>query len=144
MTLRLLTVLILALSAMSTFASGQPCTKDDELRFSNELKNLKTWQALHVSSQKFSPRCDDGFIAEGYTEAVAVLLSSNWTSVRKLAVIIKRDPKFQAFVLRHIDASADPGNLKRIQTNASTRCPRKHENLCTAIHSTTTEAIKEL
>ena len=144
MILRLSTALILALGTISASASGQSCTKDDELRLSKELKNLKTWQALHRSSQKFSPLCDDGFIAEGYTDAVVVLLSRNWTSVRTLAVISKSDPKFQAFALGHIDASANPVHLKRIQTNASTRCPRQHESLCTAIHLAATAAIKEL
>lgn len=47
-------------------------------------------------------------MAEGYTEAVVVLLAKRWSSVHELAAVAKRDPSFGKFVLRHINASADP------------------------------------
>jgi len=38
-----------------------------------------------------------------------------------------------AFVMRHINASADESNLKIIEKNARTGCPDNEKPLCTAI-----------
>lgn len=131
------TVLALPASAEST-----ACSLKDQYWVSNELPGLKTWAAIHKSFQQHAPQCDDGFIAEGYTEAVVVLLAHRWQSIRELTTITKHDLKFEKFVLRHINASADPDDLKRIQLLASSQCPAKHKALCSSIYAAATEAIK--
>jgi hypothetical protein len=140
---RLLVTLLSVLFIAPAFAVGTTCTLNDEHWLSQELPRLKSWKAVHESFQKYTPQCDDGFFGEGYTEAVVVLLSQHWSSLPKLAAIAKRDPKFEDFVLRHINASADPDDLNSLLTQSATQCPQGHKKICVSIHTAANLAIKE-
>lgn len=140
----MLAVLAITVFALPATAENTVCSLKDQYWVSNELPGLKTWAAIHKSFQQYAPQCDDGFVAEGYTEAVVVLLARRWKSIRELAAIAKRDPNFEKFVLRHINASADPDDLNRIRSQAANQCLAKHQVLCSSIHAAASEAIKDL
>lgn len=144
MIVRLPAVLLLAVFALPVSAADATCSLSDQQWISNELPGLKSWGSLHKSFQKYVPRCDDGFVAEGYTEAVVVLLAKHWSSLHELALATKRDLAFGEFVLRHIDSSADSGDLKRIKEQAATQCSSKHKALCSSIHAAAVKAIRDL
>lgn len=144
MIVRLPAVLLLAVFALPVSATDTTCPLSDQQWIANELPGLKSWGSLHKSFQRYVPRCDDGFIAEGYTEAVVVLLAKHWPSLHELASVTKRNPAFAKFVLRHIDASADPGDLKRIKEQAATQCSSEHKALCSSIHAAAAKAITDL
>ena len=136
--------LILALLTMPAFAADTACSLKDQYWISSELPRLKTWKAIHESFQKFTPQCDDGFIGEGYTDVVVVLLSHHWSSLPGLAALVRGDTKFEKFILRHINASADADDLKQLLMQSEKQCPPKHKAICLSIHSATHSAIKEL
>lgn len=144
MIVRLPAVLLFVAFALPVSAADTGCSLSDQQWISNELQGLKAWNSLHKSFQKYAPRCDDGFIAEGYTEAVVALLAKRWSSLHELASIAKRDPAFGKFVLRHIDSSADSSDLKRIKEQAATQCSSKHKALCSSIHAAAVQAIRDL
>ena len=144
MIIRSLAVLLLVVLALPVSAAEATCPLSYQRWISNELPSLKSWGALHKSFRKYVPRCDDGFMAEGYTEAVVVLLAKRWSSVHELAAVAKRDPSFSKFVLRHINASADPDDLNRIKEQAATQCSSKHKALCSAVHGAAVKAIEDL
>ena len=139
---RLLVASAFTLFSMSAFADGKACSPDIERWFSKELPSLKSWQAIHRSFQK-AP-CDDGIFAEGYSDAIVVMLARHWRALPDLAALVKHDPQFEKFVLRHIDATTDPEDLKQVQTQAGSICPPKHKALCSSIGSAATLAINEL
>jgi hypothetical protein len=141
---RFLAILIFATFTLPVSAADTACSLNDQQWLSNELPGLKSWRALHNSFQKFVPQCDDGFVAEGYTETIVVLLAQRWSSLHELATVVKRDPAFGRFILRHIDASADPGDLKRVQEQAAGQCSSKHQSLCSSIHAAAVKAIGDL
>lgn len=140
----LLAIVIFMAFALPVSAAGTDCSLNEQQWLSSELPGLKSWRALHRSFQKYVPRCDDGFIAEGYTEAVVVLLARHWSSLHELAAVAKHDPAFRKFVLRHIDASADPGDLKCVREQAAKQCASKHQALCSSIYAAAVKAIGEL
>lgn len=144
MIVRLPAVLLLAVFALPVSAADATCSLSDQHWISGELPGLKSWGSLHKSFQEYVPRCDDGFIAEGYTEAVMVLLAAHWSSLHELALVAKRDPAFREFVLRHINSSADSGDLKRIEEQAATQCSSKYKALCSSIHAAAVKAIRDL
>jgi hypothetical protein len=50
--------------------------------------------------------CDDGSIAEGFSESVTRLLADDWEALPALQSLTTMDASFQTFVLRHIDETA--------------------------------------
>jgi hypothetical protein len=105
---------------------------DDQKWISDELPSLTYWSRIYASFKTNVPGCDDGIFGEGYTEAVAKMLSEKWQLLAELKVLADKDPRFRLFVLKHIDASADPDDLKRIYINATQSCEKENSELCTA------------
>jgi hypothetical protein len=89
------------------------------------------------------PECDDGFFAEGYTEAVVKMLA-RWQSIPELTALRAKAPKFFAFVLKHINASADESDLKQILANVQQRCTAEDRELCGVLQKAAEKAIQEL
>lgn len=126
----------------SGFAQSQNCTTDQERAAETEAETLRDWAALHQSFLRFK-QCDDGSIAEGYSESVARIVVDHWQTLPKLASLTRTDRPFLSFVLKHIDATLNPDDLKRIQENASSRCPAGLASLCSAIGKHAISALGE-
>ncbi|HZX27697.1 MAG TPA: hypothetical protein VFF16_11535, partial [Telluria sp.] len=67
------------------------------------MDRLESWAALDQARRRFS-HCDDGSIAEGFSEAVARLLVDRWKTLRMLTLLARQDARLTSFVLKHIDA----------------------------------------
>ena len=143
MIIRSLVVVLFAVIAVPVSAAETTCSLSEQRWISNELPNVKSWASLYKSFRQYGPRCDDGFIAEGYTEAVVMLLAKRWSLLHELAAVAKRDPSFGQFVLRHIDASAATDDLFRIKEQAGTQCFLKHKAFCASIQGAAVKAIED-
>ena len=117
---------------------------DDQKWISNELPSLTSWSRIYASFKMNVPGCDDGIFGEGYTESVAKMLSEKWQFLSELKALTDKDTLFRLFVLKHIDASADPDDLKRIYKNATQSCKKEYSELCMAIASASQKAIQDL
>jgi len=137
-------IALLLIVALPCKASAANCSLTEQQWLGNELDHLKSWAAIHESFRKYTPQCDDGFFAEGYSDAVVVQLARRWSTLTELNQISQRDPTFRGFVLKHIDATTDSDDLKAVATNASTRCPKVLKTLCTDIENAAKQAIKDL
>ena len=120
------------------------CTLDDQQWIDDELPRLKSWSSIYESYRAYTPQCDDGFLAEGYTEAVVKMLSARWVTVHELARLARRDPAFRRFVLKHVDASADPDDLRKVLTKATRHCPRKLGGLCASLATAAKAALEQV
>ena len=69
-------IMCAAIVLISCFAYGQkpPCTDAMSRRSEQEADSLTSWDGLYRSYKLFG-RCDDGSIAEGYSESVARILA---------------------------------------------------------------------
>ena len=126
----------------STCSAADKCSDADAQVAETTTGLMKTWSAIYSGFKSYG-RCDDGGIAEGFTEAVVHHLASKWNSLPKVAALVKKDPAFRTFFLKHIDASADTDELRKIKTLAQSQCPENLRELCTAIQASAGRAISE-
>jgi hypothetical protein len=136
-TMRAASVLVL----LVIFTSGQapregknvkPCTTEDSIRADAGLASLKTWADVYRAYMKFA-QCDQGSVAEGYSDSVARLLSEKWDSADELNRICSRNRGFEKFVLRHVDELMTPQQARTVRKNARSHCPRNALKLCRQI-----------
>jgi len=117
-------------------AQLRPCTQE-EAKAAEEGTYLarRSWAELHAQYVTYVKRaaCDDGAIAEGWSDAVGHLLADRWKEFPKLSRLTDSDPGFLPFVIRHIDLTIPAETWDRIRENAKVACPRGHDQFCKAI-----------
>ncbi len=128
--------LSLAIAAMICFGvaanASAKCTQEDARKAETEAGSLATWPALFASYTHYQ-HCDDGAISEGYSNSVATLLASHWEQIDRLRELIRAHPKFQDFVLRHVDHTMTSNQGDAIKKNLRAKCPAEGRKLCKAI-----------
>jgi hypothetical protein len=110
----------------------KPCTDAAASLAQKEADKLKDWNSVYRSYQNFG-QCDQGSIAEQYSDSVSHLLAHDWKHLDELLRLAASDRKFQQFVSRHIDESMTEDEAERIIRNARTNCPAAARWLCKAI-----------
>ena len=130
---------LLLLFAVSEVAAEDVCTdKADQA-----MENLRTWTDLRLWYENFPHRCDDGELAEGMSEFVVATLAKRWNTLPSLQAEIAKNRRFKHFVIEHIDATTDDGDLANVLTNARTSCPRSLGSLCKKIEKKAQTALKQ-
>jgi hypothetical protein len=101
----------------------------------------KNWQSLSKHQKRFAV-CDDGALGEGYSDAVAQLLSRKWDQFGSFVAISRHDPAFKRWTIGHIDATASYTDLSAIVHNASV-CSNGEEagNICKVIQQAAKDAL---
>ena len=137
-------VVIVSLGVVSADGSSpeKTCTNAEAARALDEGVAVKNWSQAYRYYKRYG-HCDDGAIAEGYTESVCVMLAEDWKQVRVLNNLCLRDKKFQSFVLRHVNAVTSDENLKAITTNAGQHCPHGLSKLCKMIENQANRSLKD-
>lgn len=144
---RLLIVLV-ALQVLPLQAYAQApnatCKLTDE-EFSRSVGDLRDWRKIHTFFSTHLPQCpEDGFYGEGYSEVIVRTLATRWSQLPSLAEAAAKSPGFKAFVLRHIDATANKADLEVILKSTTSNCPERHALLCGEIQLAATGALAEL
>ncbi|MEW6714872.1 MAG: hypothetical protein AB1306_07260 [Nitrospirota bacterium] len=103
----------------------------------------KTWKNLYRLFKTYQV-CDDGAYGEGYSDFVAQSLSKYWDRFDELTSLTKHDPSFQNFVLKHIDATDDPDDLKLLLNNVRKRCPSTDVSFCKEIEQAALSALESI
>lgn len=134
----LLIGLAIGRSSVASAAQGA-CTRQDAMRAETEADSLRTWEQVFAAYERYR-QCDDGAIAEGYSASIAALLADRWDDLEELLTLTHAHPKFEIFVLRHVDVTMTLDQGKAIQENVRSRCPRGGSLLCAAIGSALAEA----
>ena len=106
------------------------------------IHKFHDWQDLFNSYSKFKD-CDDGAIAEGWSDAVVHLLATKWDKLGELQTLTRAHSDFEAFVLKHIDATTDSDELDRVGVAAS-HCPSSESALCEKIKKKVESAKAEM
>ena len=131
-------VLVLGL-AQSNSATDHPCTASAAIQADEDVDHLSDWDHVYRSYQRFS-QCDDGSVAEGYSDAIAKLLADKWDSFHRLVALSKGNRRFQRFVLQHINTTVSDDVLHRIARNTRSECPQGAQGLCNLIASAVSRA----
>lgn len=140
--MRALFLFVAFILATNCSAATNDCSEAEAQAAGNATDSMKSWTSIYSGFKRYV-KCDDGSIAEGFTDAVVHLLASKWNTLPKVALFVKKDPEFYKFFLRHIDASADTDELKKIYSFAKSECPVRLQELCAAIKSEAESAIGE-
>jgi hypothetical protein len=122
----------LPLFLFATSAQQKECTHEEAKTAIDQADQLKDWRSAYEFFKHFG-HCDDGAIAEGYSDSVAKLLAKDWKHLGILNDLISNHKDFKNFVFRHIDETADTADLRAIVKNARLRCPSGKEALCKSL-----------
>jgi hypothetical protein len=110
----------------------KPCVDADAKPAQREPDKLRDWTSVYRSYQNFA-QCDQGGIAEQYSDSVSHLLAHDWRHLSTLLRVAASDREFQQFVTRHVAESMTEDEGARIIRNARTNCPAAASWLCKAI-----------
>lgn len=110
-------------------ADMRVCTQQEAQEAESLVATAKSWRQLHQQFERYA-HCDDGAIAEGFSESVSLLLAEQWRDIGELGDILKSDQNFRKFVIQHIDETVPADRLKRIAKNAEKRCSHSLKKLC--------------
>ena len=91
--------------------------------------SMKSWPAVYRVFKRYR-QCDDGGVAEGFSDAIVQLLALHWSRVGELSRLVRKDPLFERFVIQHIDQTADWDQEKAIVIHARDHCPSGMNALC--------------
>jgi CDP-glycerol glycerophosphotransferase (TagB/SpsB family) len=128
------TITLIVFLSIVTFvnAGSKSCTKQDAIESEKLAANAKNWAQLYRLYQRYH-QCDDGAIAEGFSESISVILSEKWDQNDKLLRITQKDKKFEIFILKHIDETVPSDRIQTINKLASDSCSRSAKALCNGI-----------
>jgi hypothetical protein len=116
----------------STPLAHENCTQAEAKTAEEGADSMANWSQLHKAFTRFK-FCDDGAIAEGYSDSVVRLLIEQWRDVSDLQKTFDADQGFEVFVLRHVDELMSPTELTHIQSNATNSCPSGAHKFCQKI-----------
>lgn len=112
--------------------SERVCSREDQFQAETEIDGLNNWQLVYSAYQRFS-HCDDGSIAEGYSDSVIRLLADQWGQFVELNRLTSSSKGFEKFVLRHINELASKDDIQIILGNVQKSCPKESQRLCRLI-----------
>ena len=122
-------LLVIVLITFGQGATAKDCTPEQARAAEAIAATRETWQEIHAAYRQYS-NCDDGAIAEGFTESVVHHLASKWAALPEAQRLIATDPLFEEFVVKHINASASSKELGLIIELSKKHCPAKAQALC--------------
>ncbi len=143
MKLIVMTILCAVALASAVRSETRGCSEGLAKQADSEIAALKTWEEIYESFRNYSA-CDEGVIAEGYSNAVVRMLADRWMQLSGFQTLASRDSGFREFVFRHIDATVDRDDLTEVITNASDHCPRRYKTLCDRIRRRAASARSEI
>ena len=124
-------ICLLFLLAISPAQACQ-CSRADGQAAEAIAATLSSWQSIYLAYERYGS-CDDGAIAEGFTDSVVHLLATNWASLSDAQSLIAKSTSFRSFVISHLNASADSDEIAQVSVLASTQCPLAATSFCQEI-----------
>jgi hypothetical protein len=122
------------LTAAVAHAQTTHCTQLDGYAAEKVASYIDSWKDMHYAFKEFS-QCDDGSVAEGFSEADARLMADHWPSLSEGLTFLRTDSVFERFVIRHLDETVANADLLKIDQLARTACPVAAKNFCAEVHA---------
>jgi hypothetical protein len=119
----------LTIFAPASAQAQQACTREDEHLAPKSVDMIGNWRQAYESFRRYG-QCDDGGIAEGYSDTIVGLLVDHWESFGELSKLSHAHPEFERFVIKHVDMLMSPDESRTIIENAQRHCPAKARAPC--------------
>ncbi len=126
--------LVAIFCSSTSLGDTRVCTAEEAHKAEAVAAVARSWKQLHLQFLQHA-HCDDGAIAEGFSESITLLLADHWETIRQIEPMIASDPAFRKFIIRHIDETIPADRLQRIARNTSNQCPQNLNNLCQDIRA---------
>jgi hypothetical protein len=121
---------MLMLVAFSEADAKEACTYKIYAAADQSIDNVHTWDSLYAHFHKYALCDSGGGLSEEYSDRVARLLVDHWNTLGILLKLMKSDPSFERFVIRHVDETINLEDGVAIVRNAQKRCPAEAKALC--------------
>jgi hypothetical protein len=131
-------IILIFFIAMPAVISGQECTNEQARKSETIAAYLKTWDEVFGAWKDFK-HCDDGAIAEGFSDSVTKILSEKWTENGHLIELIESNPQFEKFIVVHINRTVPRERLTAIRHLAKMQCINATPQFCLKV----LERVKE-
>jgi hypothetical protein len=140
---RLAALCFLTLLALVRPAPAAPptCAGRTAIQAGAALDRVRDWADIDSYRAAFAA-CDDGEYSEHLADTIVKLLASGPERNRTLFDRARSNAKFLAFVLDHIDSTADSDALDRIAEAFGGRCSATDRDICARIASAARSATQ--
>jgi hypothetical protein len=122
---------VLLLSCCSA-ALADDCTRTDAQIAGTVTDYLDSWKNVAIAFKEFA-KCDDGEVAEGFSDKISRLLADHWQRLPELVQLAAKSPGLEAFVVKHLDETINLVDAQKISKLARHSCPSVARSLCTKI-----------
>ena len=119
--------------------SGRPCEAETAQLMSLE----SSWSEIFKAAIALPPACFDGFFAEGISDTLVRKMGKDWQGFQTLLTKYPNESKFINLVLRSINATLDPNDIRTVDRLANTACNVKIQNHCRSISREAAAALAE-
>lgn len=116
------------LSLVITFSCHAACSTYKAKNAEETISGIKSWSDLDEHFAKFYS-CDDGAIAEGYSDVISTLITKKWKELNSLQI----DDKFKKFIVSHIDSTWQESKIISASNNVNHYCKDNIREICEAI-----------
>ena len=119
--------------------SGRPCEVETA-----QLMNLESsWSDVYKAAIALPPICFDGYFAEGISDTLVRKMGQDWLGFQTILIKHPNESKFINLVLRSINATLDPNDIRTVDRLANTTCNVKIQNHCRSISKEAAAALAE-
>ena len=115
-------LIVFLLLSFPGIVQAKECSPDDALAAEKAVDSLSSWPTVLLAYQRYG-HCDQGPIAESFTDKIVHLLATRWDDYHKFKASMGYEPGFGDFIARHVNSSADADDLKRVVFLAESACP---------------------
>lgn len=124
-------VLMMGFGGFAEAATQKVCTEAEVKEAQREADQLRDWASVYRSFKRFA-HCDEGGIAEEYSDSVGRLLARDWKHLN-VFVRLTADQDFEQFVIRHVDETMSGDEAALVINNARLHRPSGAKRLCNSI-----------
>jgi hypothetical protein len=107
------------------------------------LSSSTNLTSIYKVAKRFPGCMEGGGISEEVSDDVVVRLAHHWRNAIRELQERRADHRFVTFVLQHVDATTDPDDLRKVESQSKAECPRTATRLCREIASAAREALKD-
>jgi len=115
---------------LTSHSIAEECSRQQAIDAEIQVDTIKTWDELRGHFLLYG-QCDDGSIAEGYSESISYLMEHRWTEFLRLEL----DANFSKFIQKHIDELWEINRYNRVASFAKNNCNKSKESICQTIIS---------
>ncbi|NKB36231.1 MAG: hypothetical protein GKR93_03560 [Gammaproteobacteria bacterium] len=125
--------IILGLLFLSFNSYAKECTSIQAYAAESVSGYLSSREETYYAYVEFG-HCDDGAIAEGFSEKITLLWAENWESISEMHNYFEMSAEFESFVLKRINDETTPiDRWQVIRKNAKNECIQIASDFCRRI-----------